>query len=230
MTESTSSSLHCIFSAQPTWTQRRRSDFTSGVRRRLDEVVQAPERKRRERAPAARTTRRRRRARRGCGRARIPASSSSASIRSSTSWKASRRPGTTSVTRRMPEEPGRLSRPGPINGATGALDRTSDPRICQRAPAASPRRSGSTPPIPGHQSARWYGSARNAQTSSGEREEDAISCVPWQGTPAPPSMRSSSSLPLLGVELLDPRMGRVARASSRPGSAGRRALRSAAGA
>src|SRR5258708_24840415 len=35
----------------------------------------------------------------------------------------------------------------------------------QRAPGAKPRRSGTTPVSPGHQSVRWYGSARNAHTS-----------------------------------------------------------------
>ena len=40
-------------------------------------------------------------------------------------------------------------------------------RTRHRAPTETPRRSGSTPPIPGHQSGRWCGSARNAHTSSG---------------------------------------------------------------
>src|SRR5581483_9276887 len=40
------------------------------------------------------------------------------------------------------------------------------PCTFQRAPAARPRRSGSTPEMPGHQSDRWYGSATNDQTSS----------------------------------------------------------------
>src|SRR5438093_7271181 len=42
----------------------------------------------------------------------------------------------------------------------------SVPRTPQREPSASPRRSGWTPPMPGHQSGKWCGSAMNNQTSS----------------------------------------------------------------
>ena len=40
--------------------------------------------------------------------------------------------------------------------------------IAHRAPSANPRRSGSTAATPGHQSAKWPGSAMKSQTSSRE--------------------------------------------------------------
>src|SRR5919201_6245695 len=80
---------------------------------------------------------------------------SSASIRSPVSWKTSRSGRFAASTSSIPLGFGLRKKLGRFV-----------PRICQRAPAARPRRSGSTAAIPGHQSARWRGSARKAQTSS----------------------------------------------------------------
>src|SRR5713101_361253 len=99
--------------------------------------------------------------------------------------------------------------PGP-RGRIAADGRTSDPRTCQRAPGTSPRRSGSTPPIPGHQSARLYGSARNAQTSSGGARR--MRSAAYRGKELLAAEHALElDLPLLRRELLDARMGRVAR-------------------
>src|SRR6266545_1665623 len=76
-------------------------------------------------------------------------------IRSRVSWNANRSYGSTAVTRSVPVMFGRRNNEG-----------RSEPTTCQRAPGAKPRRSGCRPLIPGHQSGRWNGSARNAQTSA----------------------------------------------------------------
>src|SRR2546423_1133438 len=102
-------------------------------------------------------------------------SRSSASIRSPVSWKTSRSGGAAASTSSIPVG----------FGLRKMLGRFV-PRICQRAPAARPRRSGSTAAIPGHQSAKWRGAARKAQTSSrGARSRRAASTRGTGGRLAP---------------------------------------------
>src|SRR5258707_13155279 len=89
------------------------------------------------------------------------------------------------------------------------------PITFQRAPGASPRRSGSTPEMPGHQSARLYGSARNAQTSSsGARRTRSAAYRGKELLAAEHPLELD--LPLVGCELLDARVGPVARDLLRP--------------
>src|SRR6266540_4636358 len=87
----------------------------------------------------------------GCGSDRR----SSTSSRSPVSWNANRSKGSTASTRRIP-----------LMFGLRRSDGRFSPTICHRAPGAKPRRSGCRPPIPGHQSGRWYGSDRNAHTSA----------------------------------------------------------------
>jgi hypothetical protein len=63
---------------------------------------------------------------------------------SPTSWKAKRRGGSEAVTTSVPAALG-------LRSSVGSFEAT----ICQRAPAAAPRRSGVTPETPGYQSVRW---------------------------------------------------------------------------
>src|SRR6185437_14948818 len=88
-------------------------------------------------------------------------------------------------------------------------------RTFQRAPGAKPRRSGSTPRIPGHQSARWYGSARNAQTSArgASSSREALAML-GRGDAREELRAAEHPLELLApaarVQGVDARMGRVA--------------------
>src|SRR5581483_3643162 len=123
----------------------------------------------------------------------------SASMRSPVSWNASLSIGATSSTRSVPVACGRRKYVG-----------WSSPTTFQRAPGARPRRSGSTPAMPGHQSPRLYGSARNRQTSSiGARRTRSAANRGKELLAAehPLELR----LPLVVVECGDARVGRLAR-------------------
>src|SRR5579862_1532105 len=103
--------------------------------------------------------------------------------------------GATARTRRTRSVSGRRRKLGPCT--------------CQRAPAAIPRRSGSTPEIPGHQSDRWYGSARKPQTSptGASRTRSAT----YRGKELLASEHPFElGLALRVVEKVDPRVRRVA--------------------
>ncbi len=154
-------------------------------------------------------------------------SSSSAAIRSLTSWKAMRRPRTTSVTSSVPAAPGRLN----MLGQNDEDARRQDIRRPDR-----PARSGGEP-TPVRLDAADVRPPVGEVVRLGEegpdvldrREQDAVSCVPWQGTPG----RRASARARRAA-----RRRRAARSacawdrpgSSRRGSGGRRAPRSAAGA
>src|SRR5437868_10266082 len=72
-----------------------------------------------------------------------------------------------------------------------------------------PRRSGSTPEIPGHQSDRWYGSARKRQTSSmgASRTRSAT----YRGKELLPAEHALDlGLALVVVEPVDARVRRIA--------------------
>ena len=104
------------------------------------------------------------------------------------------------------------------------------PCTCQRAPGAKPRRSGSTPVIPGHQSDRWYGSARNFQTSARGASSSRVAGSQRHATVDRGEELRAAEHPLelvaalRVVERLDPGVRRVAGDLLDRGSAGRRRL------
>src|SRR3979411_2387051 len=123
---------------------------------------------------------------------------SSASMWSPASWNANRSLGCTSRTSKVPVACGRRKYVG-----------WSGPITFQRAPGSRPGGSGSTPEMPGHQSARLYGSARNAQTSSSDARRTRSAA--YRGKELLPAQHPLElDLPLVGCELLDARVGRVA--------------------
>ena len=137
----------------------------------------------RERAPQHEPRGARRRASTRVRRCPLRASSSSASIRSSTSWKASRRPGTTSSHEqrargaRPPEEArAEAGRPARWTGRPTRESASVRPPRARAGPARR-RRSRAT--------SRRGGTARRETPRRPRRREERsrISCVPWQGTP-----------------------------------------------